>query len=142
MFWKLPRHNEDGEQEVELVRLEQPGPVPVQDAPEHAAVTHRQVNPEMEFVKKGKEANLSWKLKDIIDVSAFSNKNLLLLLYRIFLNANILVYIVFVNILIQFSKICRKFSRILFGLYSKLKISNISKWICKKKVCLILCFVL
>ena len=51
MFWKLPRHNEDGEQEVELVRLEQPGPVPVQDTPEHAAVTHRQVDSEMEIVE-------------------------------------------------------------------------------------------
>ena len=45
---KLPWHNEDGEQEVELVRLEQPGPVPVQDAPKHTAVTHRQVNSEDE----------------------------------------------------------------------------------------------
>ena len=45
-----PGHNEDGEQEVELVRLKQPGPVPVQDAPEHAAVTHRQVNSEMENI--------------------------------------------------------------------------------------------
>ena len=45
-----PGHYEDGEQEVELVRLEQPGPVPVQDAPEHAAVTHRQVNSEMKNI--------------------------------------------------------------------------------------------
>ena len=55
MFWKLPRHNEDGEQEVKFVRLEQPGPVPVQDTPEHAAVTHRQVDPEMEIVKRKEE---------------------------------------------------------------------------------------
>ena len=45
-----PGNDEDGEQEVELVRLEQPGPVPVQDAPEHAAVTHRQVNSDMEII--------------------------------------------------------------------------------------------
>ena len=62
MFWKLPRHNEDGEQEVELVRLEQPGPVPVQDTPEDTAVTHRQVDPGIEIVTE------EWWVFVIIDV--------------------------------------------------------------------------